>query len=50
MNRVTLGVLGTFVLILIGTGILAYVFRDPSPTTVTAPPSLPRARRSRISH
>ena len=39
MNRVTLGVLGTFVLILIATGILAYVFRDPSPTPVTTPPA-----------
>lgn len=39
MNRVTLGVVGTFVLILIVTGILAYVFRDPSATTTTAPPA-----------
>jgi len=39
MNRVTVGVVGTFVLILIVTGILAYVFRDPSATTTTAPPA-----------
>ena len=29
MNRVSLVVLGTFVLILIVTGVLAYVFRQP---------------------
>ena len=39
MNRVTLGVLGAFVLILILTGILAYVFRDPAATTTTPPPA-----------
>ena len=39
MNRVTLGVLATFVVILIGSGILAYVFRDPSATTVSGPPA-----------
>ena len=39
MNRVTLGVLLTFVVILIGSGILAYVFRDPSATTISGPPA-----------
>ena len=39
MNRVTLGVLATFVLILLVSGMLAYVFRDPSGSTVTATPS-----------
>lgn len=39
MNRVTLGVLATFVVILIGSGILAYVFHDPSATTVSGPPA-----------
>ena len=39
MNRVTLGVLATFVVILIGSGILAYVFRDPSAATVSGPPA-----------
>ncbi|HKY42618.1 MAG TPA: DUF4956 domain-containing protein [Pyrinomonadaceae bacterium] len=39
MNRVTLGVLATFVVILIVSGILAYVFRDPSATTVSGPPA-----------
>ena len=39
MNRVTLGVLATFVVILIASGILAYVFRDPSATTVSGPPA-----------
>ena len=38
MKRVTLAVLATFVLILIVSGILAYVFRDPSRSTVSAPP------------
>jgi Domain of unknown function (DUF4956) len=31
MNRVTLGVLSTFVLVLLGSGLLAYVWRDRSP-------------------
>src|SRR6185312_9189260 len=35
MNRVTVAVLGTFVVLLIASGILTYVLRDPSPT---APP------------
>ena len=39
MNRVSLAVLGTFVLILILTGVLAYIFRDQSPVTVTQPPA-----------
>lgn len=33
MNRVTVAVLGTFVVILIASGILTYVLRDPSPST-----------------
>ena len=39
MNRVTLGVLATFVVILIGSGILAYIFRDPSAPTLNGPPT-----------
>ena len=42
MNRVTIAVLGTFVVLLIGSGILAYVFRDTAATpvvTTTATPS-----------
>jgi hypothetical protein len=39
MNRVTLGVLTPFVVILIASGILAYVFRDPSATSVSEPPA-----------
>jgi Domain of unknown function (DUF4956) len=39
MNRVTLGVLATFVVILIGSGVLAYVFRDPSSTMISGPPA-----------
>ena len=39
MKRVSLTVLGTFVLILIGTGLLAYFFRDPSEATVARPPA-----------
>ena len=30
MNRLTLGILATFVVILLGSGLLAYVFRDRS--------------------
>lgn len=41
MNRVSLGVLATFVLILVGTGMLAYVFRAPSGSVATAPASTP---------
>src|SRR5678815_2157645 len=39
MNRVTLGVLATFVVILLGSGLIAYVFRDRSgaATTFEAP-------------
>jgi uncharacterized membrane protein YhiD involved in acid resistance len=33
MNRVTVAVLGTFVVLLVGSGILTYVLRDPSQTT-----------------
>jgi uncharacterized membrane protein YhiD involved in acid resistance len=32
MNRVTVAVLGTFVVLLVASGILTYVLRDPSPT------------------
>jgi uncharacterized membrane protein YhiD involved in acid resistance len=39
MNRVTLGVLATFVLILLSSGILAYLFHDRSAPTTAAPPS-----------
>jgi hypothetical protein len=35
MNRVTVAVWGTFVVLLIGSGILTYVLRDPSPTAPT---------------
>ena len=31
MNRVALGVLSTFVLVLLGSGLLTYVWRDRSP-------------------
>jgi uncharacterized membrane protein YhiD involved in acid resistance len=43
MNRLTLAVLGTFVVILLGSGFLAYVFRDQpvSPTTTQTPSSSP---------
>ena len=42
MNRVTAAVLGTFVVILVATGILTYVLREPSqptaaPAAATAP-------------
>lgn len=43
MNRVTLGVLATFVVILIASGILAYKFHDPSATTISGPPATPAA-------
>lgn len=33
MNRVTLAVQGMFVVILVASGILTYIFRDPSPST-----------------
>jgi hypothetical protein len=41
MNRITLAVLGTFIVVLIGSGILAYVLRDQSrpAVTTTATPS-----------
>jgi uncharacterized membrane protein YhiD involved in acid resistance len=35
MNRITLAVLGTFIVVLIGSGILAYVLRDQSRPVVT---------------
>jgi Domain of unknown function (DUF4956) len=43
MNRLTLAVLATFVVILLGSGFLAYVFRDQpgSPTTTQTPSSSP---------
>jgi hypothetical protein len=41
MKRVSLAVLGTFVLILVVTGILAYVFRDPSATASPARDDIP---------
>ena len=37
MNRLTVAVLATFVVILLGSGLLAYVFRDQSGTAVTTP-------------
>jgi uncharacterized membrane protein len=46
MNRVTFGVLGTFAVILLGSGLLAYVLRDRSSSAVptpAAPSSLPGA-------
>jgi Domain of unknown function (DUF4956) len=45
MKRVTLAVLATFVLILLISGVLAYIFRDPSASTVTAPPSAAATER-----
>jgi uncharacterized membrane protein YhiD involved in acid resistance len=42
MKRVTLAVVGTFVVLLLGTGLLAYVFHDRSrPAVVTSNPSQP---------
>ncbi len=44
MKRLTLGVLGTFVLLLLGSGLLAYYFRVPAEqgaTTVSAPTGSP---------
>ncbi|HVF22370.1 MAG TPA: DUF4956 domain-containing protein [Pyrinomonadaceae bacterium] len=37
MNRLTVAVLATFVIILMGSGLLAYVFRDHAGTAVTTP-------------
>ncbi len=37
----TLAVLATFVVILLGSGFLAYVFRDPPKPPVTTAPSAP---------
>lgn len=39
MKRVTLAVLATFVLILLVSGVLAYLFRDQSRSTVSTPPA-----------
>ena len=39
MKRVTLAVLATFVLILLISGVLAYLFRDQSRSTVSTPPA-----------
>src|SRR5215510_14285654 len=41
MNRITLAVLGTFIVLLLGCGLLAYVLRDHSErvVTTTATPS-----------
>src|SRR5689334_15510890 len=41
MNRVTVGVLGLFIAILLGSGIMAYVLSDDSKTAgrATAPPA-----------
>ncbi len=38
MNRVSVAVLATFVVILLGSGLLAYVFRDPPRSAVTPTP------------
>ena len=40
MNRITLAVLGTFIVVLIGSGILAYVLRD-KPGSVVTPTATP---------
>jgi len=37
MNRVSVGVLTTFVVMLIGSGLLAYVYRDPEPVRQATP-------------
>ena len=37
MKRVTFAVLGTFILLLLGTGLLAYVFHDRSPAQTSSP-------------
>lgn len=44
MNRLTLAVLATFVVILVGSGLAAYVLRDrPGTTSVTTPSAAPSA-------
>ena len=44
MNRLTLAVLGMFVVILLGSGLAAYVFRDrPGTTSVATPSASPAA-------
>ncbi len=48
MNRMTVAVLATFVVILLGSGFLAYFFRDQPRAAVTTPapqPLLPRPHR-----
>jgi hypothetical protein len=53
MNRVTLAVLGTFVLLLLGSGLLAYYFRDPAEsqaTTRVAPAASPEADATAATH
>ena len=39
MNRMTAAVLATFVVILLGSGVLSYVFRDQPGSAVTTPPT-----------
>jgi hypothetical protein len=43
MNRMTVAVLGTFVVILLGSGLLAYVFRDQPRTAVITSTATPSA-------
>lgn len=43
MNRMTVAVLATFVVILLGSGFLAYVFRDQQRVAVTSPAAAPSA-------
>lgn len=43
MNRMTVAVLATFVVILLGSGFLAYVFRDQQRVAVTSPAAAPAA-------
>ena len=53
MKRVTLAVLGTFVLLLLGSGLLAYYFHDPAEsqaTTRVAPASSPEAAATPAAH
>lgn len=40
MNKISVGVLGTFIVILLGSGLLAYIFRGPMPShpTPASPP------------
>jgi hypothetical protein len=53
MKRLTLAVLGTFVLLLLGSGLLAYYFRVPPQAEATsraAPAASPEAAASPVSH